>query len=366
MAPAPFPAKRNGNETSLTISGFPFFCDLLDCGPMLSSRPLQLIGNFITENCAAANRPRAKALWEQSVEFHEASKNPRHRTRPLLQYYFLLNLSKAWLLTKGVPISSQPKHGISDPGDNYRARFRLDGQIVRVLPKSKNRDQLFVEILNALGGALPANVMTDIKVLDLFELLPYIHRIYSHTRRQPEILVPVQQASAVADSRDYSYRIELKNSSQSYQALCGHLLKREDVTSRMRRVSGEKGKFILETIGAKKARPTVQAALHALAKDLRGLPITAMVSTRGWRTYLANWKTKHQYVPMPAAAYALVFFFGSMVRYRPECYDKVLDGKYGWLVDELLNLTSDQYAYWLASDMIGTGVNIPYAPSLSA
>ncbi len=66
-------------------------------------------------------------------------------------------------------------------------------------------------------------------------------------------------------------------------------------------------------------------------------------------------------LPRLAASYAAFFYLGSITRYKPNDFDKVLEGGFSWVVNELLATEPFQVLYTLASELAGVDVVRPYA-----
>ena len=68
-----------------------------------------------------------------------------------------------------------------------------------------------------------------------------------------------------------------------------------------------------------------------------------------------------QILPPLAAVYAALFYLGSITRYKPDVFDKIIAGGYSWVVGELLATQPLQFLYHLASELAGVDVVLPYA-----
>ena len=62
-----------------------------------------------------------------------------------------------------------------------------------------------------------------------------------------------------------------------------------------------------------------------------------------------------------AAIHAAMFYLGSVTRYKPEDFDKILSGGYSWIVEEFIATAPVQFLYILASQLAETVVVRPYA-----
>jgi hypothetical protein len=57
--------------------------------------------------------------------------------------------------------------------------------------------------------------------------------------------------------------------------------------------------------------------------------------------------------------WALTFYFGSVVRYRPHLFDEILRGPHGAFVSEFISAQPEQMLYMLASELCERDVARP-------
>ncbi len=56
-----------------------------------------------------------------------------------------------------------------------------------------------------------------------------------------------------------------------------------------------------------------------------------------------------------------MFYFGSVARYRPSDYEKMLTGKFGWAIEEFLSSQGHQFVYLIANALMKQEVVAPWA-----
>jgi hypothetical protein len=57
----------------------------------------------------------------------------------------------------------------------------------------------------------------------------------------------------------------------------------------------------------------------------------------------------------------VIFCLGSITRYKPDVFDKIISGKQNWIVEEFLASIPVQFLYGLASELASVDVVRPYA-----
>jgi len=109
-------------------------------------------------------------------------------------------------------------------------------------------------------------------------------------------------------------------------------------------------------------RRGIDRAIRTLALSLRDTGISTILTSPGYRYYFCNIEPRLR-LPRLAAGYAAFFYLGSITRYKPDVFDKILEGGYSWVVGELLAMEPIQFLYTLASELAGVDVVRPYATS---
>jgi hypothetical protein len=56
-----------------------------------------------------------------------------------------------------------------------------------------------------------------------------------------------------------------------------------------------------------------------------------------------------------------MFYFGSVARYRPLDLEKMREGKFGWVIEEMLVTQPEQFLYLAASELLEREVLKPWA-----
>jgi YaaC-like Protein len=77
---------------------------------------------------------------------------------------------------------------------------------------------------------------------------------------------------------------------------------------------------------------------------------------RKYYLYVSPPEERGAVLPQLLSMYAVVFFLGSITRYRPHHFDRLLDSHYGAHLLGALNEVPLQFIYLLASEMLGREV----------
>jgi len=304
------------------------------------------------------------AFIQQAFEFFEAAQNPRIGSRPLLYYYSFLNLAKVAVLLGGVNLPPVVRHGISDPRENIRQRLRLPGQGVRIEKCAHDHSVIFPEFVSFLGGEVTSPRV--IKVLDLLRQVPGTHRTYCRVTGCDPCCIPIKvfrffQAGKKIflhmgfDRKDDDVRSTLPQlrTSSSFNRLFTEVYVPPEHWSDRKIIWFETDLFAGE-------KATVNSALRAMAKDITSLGFSSILTSIGYRHYVLC-MPKPKLLPPLAVIYAIMFYFGSITRYKPYDFDRIVEDKYSWLVSEFLKTQPNQFLHGLAGQIAGVDVVQPFA-----
>ena len=356
--PAPYPASKQGTVAEDRMSGFPMFF-LEKKARIITSDPFALMEHLASTTLAGQKRSEVLAYIEQASDFYEAASAPRLGSKPLLYYYSFLNLEKVLLLLRGVEIASAAKHGISDPRANYRERFRLDGQIVSIVGKSKNKSELFPELIHTLGG--DAKGPRKLGFLCLVSQIPAVHRTYTQITNSKNQFLPVAKIELLTKDSTAWARVTVRIKNSRDRELLRELKALSEFSSVLSQVaSANAGEVWLETDSMACRGRGATPAFAKLGKKLRSAQLSSILTSEGYRYYFAA-TPEAEFLPPLAAATASIFYLGSITRYKPADFDKIRIGKFGWLCEEILATLPLQILYTFASEMAGVDVVKPMA-----
>lgn len=348
----------DGTPVSDPPSGFPLYA---------RSRGTRVVTSDVwgyLKHVASARLPRsaetqALAFIDQALEFFEAGDNPQLGSRPLLYYYSFLNLAKMALLVHRVALPGSPRHGISDPRANARTRLRLAGQTVRAEICAADHSQVFPEFVHHLGCELTR--VRDYRVLLLLSQMPGIHRTYCRvTRTRPQFL-PIKRFDLLRDGQDLWVRLALARNDKDVRATLNRVRQRQAFRRVFDQVQSMNSSELWFESGVVRG-PTraTDNAIGQLAEITCQIGIWPILTSSGNRFYF-NAAPPRDQIPALASIYATMFYLGSLTRYKPYDFDKIITQKFAWLIGEFLNTQPTQFLYGLASHLDGVEVVRPYA-----
>jgi len=305
------------------------------------------------------------AYLRQAHDFHIAAEAAKATARPLLMYYSFLNLAKMLVKHRNPGKDlTHASHGISEaPQNTERQRVTLTAQAVRVQKAFAGYVPVLREFATAIGWK-PLPAKSRHKVCDLLAQVPAIHRPYSRTRGKPERLYLIDDAEFRYDHSTKSAWAILwvrKSDFHDTKALA-KLRARSYYSSWLRQVEtdADHGNAIPFQTKACSYGRSPREKLVEIGRGSIKAGIMTILTPNGYRYYLSNFEPRiriHQLL----AAYMAMFYFGSIARYRPADFEKILQSKYGWVIEEFLVTQGHQFVYLTANLILGQEVCCPWA-----
>jgi hypothetical protein len=331
-------------------------------GRMLASNPWKCMELHLARQRQTATQ--TSAFLNQAYEFFAAAGRAGPISRPVLMYYGFLNLAKAIIIHKNPIIDlARSLHGITEWSDNVRQRFTLTSQKVVIQPARGGRFAVLNEFARTLGhNRLPASSEWD--VCDLLSQIPAIHRPYSHTRGLAERLYVVEEGMILHDhqTRHMWATLRVRRSEFSTGQSRSRLIGRRYFASVITQVESDEEHqdyFTFESRAIHYGLSPLES-LSQLCAELRKAGLVSILTPGGYRHYLSDYEPKNRVSPI-LAAYMAMFYFGSVARYRPLDLEKMREGKFAWVIEEMLATQGEQFLYLLASELLEREVMKPWA-----
>ena len=336
---------------------------------IFASDPWTVINRSVERRCLAATKDAAFALIEQAKDFYDASESGVKDAKPLLMYYCMMNLAKAFVLSARQRADvNDAVHGLSeklDPAPNNVELVNawLDAKMNQANAPQTAKIKVFDGFLAALSGIhIPANNVR----YDLLKLLPQIvpgHRLWAEgtTNTEKERFVSLERIEFRQDQAEkeiwlrlYLFADDLKRINITHQdfiqnsklnALFGEVATTESINDRPL--------ICLEQTAPTTYQHRPADQIPALVKEVKDLLWRTVLSSPPYRKYYcysAPVVEHGQVLPQLLSIYAVTYYLGSIVRYRPHHFDRILQGPYGPFIEAFLNDQPRQFIYLMASE----------------
>ena len=175
---------------------------------VFATDPWTVIRRSTERRCLAATKDAAFALLKQAEDFYQAAQSGVKAAKPLLMYYCMMNLAKAFVLCcRQREDVNNAMHGLSErldppPNNVELVNAWLNGERTVApgpVPPGNQKIKVFDELLFAISGA---HILGNPFRLDLLSLLPQVvpgHRLWVEGRggAESERFVSVEQIEFV-------------------------------------------------------------------------------------------------------------------------------------------------------------------------
>jgi hypothetical protein len=339
------------------------------CSFILTANPFSYLKAWLDGEIESYGRKRstakrlekAKYFCELSESFNQSAKSSILPVKGTLLYYSYLNLVKCFLLVDGIDLEDDTEHhGLTMP-PTFKKKIKIS-------PKPAGSVSIFWEFSKRLGDDVIANSGYEITLEELLDEMPEVHEIghalgILKTKRK---FLPVK-IDIMTNSGTYTklfYEFNYK-SHQKHIIPVGKLERnhfrskvfkvdcyQDDVLDRIFYRSNLKPSF------TKESDTSWKGAYHKLTNELDEIGATVMLTNDGYRYYMNLAPGRLHRL---SASFALMFYLGSVARYRPTLYDKVLKGKYQPIINEVIDTCPRQFYYLMVSRITKQVCAIPMA-----
>jgi len=270
-----------------------------------------------------------------------------------------MNLAKALILIRQVDLPPAPRHGISEPRANVKKRLRFEGQSVRFSQSASDHSELFPEFAKILGKALPAP--RTVRSLSLLRQVPGVHRAFCRVTRERPSFTPVERFELRRIENQLYARLVLSRDDRDTRETLPMIQARRAFTRVFHQgASQDQHELWFETRPVPAATRATDTAIRGLGELIRGVGIWSILADRGQRFYLSTIPPREALPPL-ASIYAIMFYLGSITRYKPYDFDRIVAGRFAWLIGEFLKTQPAQFVYGVAAHAVGVDVVRPYA-----
>ncbi len=330
-----------------------------------------MISKSIDAQCPKSRQAEAKACIEQAKDFHEAATSGGIlAARPLALYYSFMNLAKAFCLTRGTRTTfDQAQHGLRErlnPGGQ-----ELVGAFLRADPSlASGSIQNFAEFKDVLSGTgLTATTNFQMPVL-LPQIVPG-HRIWALAQKTSERFIAIHEIKFKHESTTRTVWLDFYFIADDLSRLGvtqQKLLEETRLAGLFRGVVCNEvfhGRPLLrfEQITASQYPNGYPAdSLDSVIEPVNRLIWTTVATATPYRRYYVYMAPapEHPFVlPQLLSIYAVMFYLGSITRYRPHHYDRIVSGKFGSWVQEFVSGQPLQFLYLMASEFMRQDVTKP-------
>jgi hypothetical protein len=337
---------------------------------LFSTDPWTIMRQAIKTDTPTGAKDEALALLEQAQDYYRATVSSSvAAAKPVLLYYCYLNTAKAFLLHRAKRTTyEKAQHGLEETLAQVSKPRELHDAIL-IAHASGSKINVFPDLYAEIAGTS----LTGKPQFKLVNLIPQIvpgHRQWEAASGKPERFVSIE-------------RIELAHSTISNDLWVNVVLDSADLT----RLDCPQGRCLQESglDGAwrnVRTPPDFAPIKGVLFEQMACTPfgqhpsqeIQNVVSTirphiwctilntppyRRYYLYLCPQAETSERLPQLLSMYALMYYLGSITRYRPQHFDKIVADPFGGFIQSCLEDQPRQFLYLMASEFAKQEVTQP-------
>lgn len=320
--------------------------------------PWTVIEGAVNDQVAAPNRDEALAFIAQARAFFDAA-SARTPASPLLAYYAFLNLGKALIRCRGFSGSlDRAKHGLSD-GQTVPAADLTSGTVT--IWDNPGQVNVFAEVIDHLGHPRPTH-STVVPVPELAAQVVVGHRLWREASNRSERFIAIERIEFVDDptAKQLWLRLWLRRGDLSrYNVTRKRLINEGSLTGNFVEVDPKPLTNDSDLVCLEQTAPmpysgrATDIAMNIVEPSRQWLwRIISASADGGYRRYYLHLTppTETNRQPQIAAIWMLIFFFGSVVRYRPQAFASMTRGRFGAWINDFVAAQPEQLLFMLASE----------------
>lgn len=364
---ARLPQPRAGSELvsrgrTLPFSFFPVTKGVRRYGlydAVFAVNPWSVIRGTINNELTAGDQVEALAFVEQAEDFYRAA-SAGLSTNPLLLYYAFLNLGKALIRVRGHTGSlDRAMHGLKEETSAGGTELKDSTVVAKGGGSGVN---VFPELVSRLGFHRPPS-NARYPVTDLLPQVVVGHRIWREaSAANKERFIDLKHLDFVHDKTNRAVWLRLfvsKGDLSRYEIPRARLLREGGIERDFQEVKTEStGRDPALACFEQRAPVTYTGRPNDVVAD-----VVARIRPNLWRivSALPGGAYRRYYLhvsppgtarlPQLASLWALFFYFGSVVRYRPHLFDELLRAADGAFIAEFISSQPEQMLYMLASEL---------------
>ena len=266
------------------------------------------------------------------------------------------------MISKGfISPDSRLAHGIS----TNPTIQQVEGSILKILPSSPRKKELYAELFKAFTG----KTIVGEKKYRLGKLMPQIlfgHRVWCVAANESERFLSINELQYVVSDKASEAWIRLQIDEQEVSKL--HLTHKELLSnSRLKNKwkivrqsdTNRKNCLCIEQISNTSYSQRPGDALRIMSENMRQYLWCSVLlhpPYRKYYLYIAPNAERNSVLPQLLSMYLIIFFLGSITRYQPHHFDRLLDTDYGAHLIGAISEIPNQFIYLMASEILGREV----------
>ena len=325
-----------------------------------------IIGKYVKKY--AGEKDFLLTLIEQAKYFYEAAEKAPIKSQPLLYYYSFLNLVKVVINVNALSsygTSVSYNHGEDSCKIHKKDKFQdLYVEIKSLLstgltPRSGQMPVLSVAytFMKQMDDTVPCPPPYKLNIVNMLKACVGIHRSYCETNNEKEIYFRIENPKLYREGKIFRSKYEVK---ECDAVVCTQLTAAGYNIVQEKDSDGMIHYYWVEEIAMSTYKET-KFDYYMLARKLRAKGIWYYTNGISYHTFIS---ISPLHISTESIIYNLMFFFGSITRYHPYMFDRLLTEQQMWLISEFLKTQPIQFLYAVTSRTIESAVLKPNTANL--
>jgi len=332
---------------------------------IFATSPWGVIKQVVEDSLRGSQKEQALAFMEQAQNFYQIAKSSHlSPTKPLLFYYSFLNIVKSLSLVKGTQTHyERAVHGLSESTTAGGNEFHDSVVTVKWVGQSP---RLFNDLKKTLSGKTdPQNRPYTLK-----NVMPQLltgHRVWCAAAGTEERFVEIERVEFRFDEAKKEVWAEINIFSDDltrFNITRKRLLTEAGVSATFKEVASDEKKGDRKLLKFEQIKPTKYtgrpsdkiADIVKMLKPFMWFSVTTVPPYRKSYLYLCPAVEKNDMLPQIMSIYLVFYYLGSVTRYRPNLFQKIMESKHGSHLEEVILNLPQQFLYLVASEFAGREV----------
>lgn len=331
--------------------GFPLFTKNVPTDYILKNKRIRVsdfwsFWNYIIrmykQHTAGVNKDFLLSLLGQARYFYQVAEDAPINSQPLLYYYSFLNLAKIVInINRYLGDAVNYYHGVECPITSATTIDNAELTIKELNP-AHNIYSVDFELMKIMGDVFSPLIPHKLKIIDALKACIGIHRTYCEITNEREIYHRLISPTLYRDGLDLIFESEIKDCDTCVCISLQHA--GYSIT-----LMPNKQYIFSETFRMTHYTPN-RNDYFALSNILIRKGVWSYTDGNEYRIYITDNSIRYS---SASIIYNLMFFLGSITRYHPFLFEKLLSGRNLWMISEFLKTQPMQFLHLVTARTIG-------------
>ena len=327
---------------------------------IFATNPWAIIRGVVGKMEIEKSKEQAMSFVTQAEDFFRAYQSAHEiSSKPLLAYYSLHNLVKAYCLCKGDKEEyKKAHHGLQYvDGEEFRSSY------LKLHKSNGNETNIFGDFYKVyMGEELSDNLPEKYYLSYIHPQILQGHRIWSSAIKERERFIEIESINFFEDKKEETVWMGFsmfEDDLTRFGIGTEKFLEESEMSRFFRKIGTSKKRRGRKLLKFEKKCPLLYAPgepidkLKELVSEIKDHVWSAVTRTYPYRKnyfYLSPEGEQEYRLPQILSIYAFIYYLGSVTRYRPYYFTDLLNEPYGPHIEEIISNVPRQFLFLIASE----------------